>query len=195
LWVEGDDLLLDRSAFSPSLRPKLLDLQNLSISATALTEIVRRCNETLQKVVMRGVYLEPGTWEEILLAMSELPLLVDCFIETCDYGRESAHYRPSVEPSENSSSCNPTYDFFIETNRSSDVNALGDVLVRIHKNKCRLHGDSYSTPAGLEGEAQMKDSKPRARLLRAYVRKGYCIEGSESEESEDDLENELFAFE
>ncbi|RSL53410.1 hypothetical protein CEP54_010418 [Fusarium duplospermum] len=173
-----------------------LDLQDLSINASTLKTIVRQSIETLQEVVMRGVYLESGTCEEILLSMSELRLLVDFFIETCGYLEESraAHYRPSVEPFDNGSSYDPTYDLFIETNRSSDITALGDVLVRMHKNKCRLYGDSYLAPAGLEGEAEMEDAELRAKVLRAYVRKRHCIEGTESGESEDESEDELFAF-
>ena len=111
---------------------------------------------------MRGVYLESGTWEEILLAISELPLVDSFFfIETCSYSFESeaAHHRPSVlDHSEYGSSYDPTYGFLMETNRSSDIDALGDVLVRLHKNKCRLHGDSYGEAADLEVEAQMGTS-------------------------------------
>lgn len=82
----------------------------------------------------------------------------------------------------------------METNRSSDIDALGDVLVRLHKNKCRLHGDSYGEAADLEVEAQMGDIELRARLLKACVRKRFCMEESESEESEGESEDELVAF-
>ncbi|RSL85279.1 hypothetical protein CDV31_016589 [Fusarium ambrosium] len=196
LWVEGDDLLLNHSAISPSLRLKSLDLQWLSINASTLTAIVRQSIETLQRVVMRGIYLESGTWQEILSAMSELRLLVDFFIETCGYLQESraAHYRPSIGPSANGPSYDPKYYFFIETIRRRDINTLRDVLVRMHKNKRRLHGDSYLAPAGLEGEAQMGDIELRAKVLRAYYRNRHCIEGTESGESEDESEDELFAF-
>lgn len=82
----------------------------------------------------------------------------------------------------------------METNRSSDIDGLGDILVRMHKNKCRFHGDSYGEAADLEGKAQMGDIELRAKLLKAYVRKRFCIEGSESEESEGEPEDELVAF-
>lgn len=197
LWLEGDHVLLDHTAFSPSLRLNSLDLQGLTMNASVLTAIIRQSNETLQKAVMRGVYLESGTWEEILSAMSELPLLVDFFIETCGYSfePEAAHYRSSVlNHHEYESSYDLTYDFFMETKRSSDIDALGDVLVRLHKNKCRLHGDSYGEADVLKGEAQVGDLELRARLLKACVRKRFCIEGSESEELEGESGDELVAL-
>lgn len=196
LWLEGD-LILDHSAFSPSLRLKTANLESLYMHATALTAIIRQSMETLEKVVMRGVYLESGTWEEIMLAMSGLPLLVDLFIETCGYCNRTdvtSHcHRPVPGHTENGSSYDPTYDFIIETGRSGDIDALGNVLVRMHKNKCRLYGDSYGG-ADLEGGAQIGDNELGARLLKEYVRKRFGTEGSESEMSDSESEDGLIVL-
>ncbi|KAJ4168392.1 hypothetical protein NW754_002264 [Fusarium falciforme] len=146
LWLQGSDaLMLDRSAFSPSHRLRSLNLESLSMTGDAFCTIVHQSMETLERVVVRGVYLESGRWKKILLEMCKLPLLTHFYIETCGYQAEgeSAHFNPSDLGSR-------PEDSIIETTESDDLDAWRALLKRLRENKLRIHGIDYSEEDELE---------------------------------------------
>ncbi|KAH6975008.1 hypothetical protein BKA56DRAFT_589903 [Ilyonectria sp. MPI-CAGE-AT-0026] len=164
LKVEGSDsLMLDQPELSP-LRLRSLSLNSMSIPGNALAALVQQ-STALTNVVLRGVYLESGTWKEILLPMSQSPI-ISFFIQTCGYEAkgESGIFRPEDPGSRPG-------DAYIETTEEDDLDACEAVFARLRENKRQKYGSSYDEAAELERiRIEAEEVEVRWKLLNEYLR-------------------------
>ncbi|KAF5641446.1 uncharacterized protein FTJAE_4098 [Fusarium tjaetaba] len=142
LKVKGPDvLMLDSSSLEP-LTLEVLDLQSLSITGETLIALFER-SKALREVVLMGVYLESGTWVDILTALSKTSL-TDFYIETCGYQKEGdTILRVPVDHMDQANQD----DSYLETNRTEDLDACELVFARVDENMRKIHGDKYDQAA------------------------------------------------
>ncbi|RSL85082.1 hypothetical protein CEP52_016247 [Fusarium oligoseptatum] len=180
LALKGSDfLVLDDSAFPP-LHLQSLNLQSLSATSDALVSLVQQ-SPALERVIITGVYLESGTWKDILVPLSQSAIMF-FYIETCGYQMEgeSAHFRPA--------------DFadhpdapYIETTEADDIDACEAVFRRVRENKKRKYGSDYDEAADIQlKEDQRELVEFKTRVLYEYVKRQYnADEATDAEESGD----------
>ncbi|KAH7176201.1 hypothetical protein EDB81DRAFT_772111 [Dactylonectria macrodidyma] len=176
LKLKGSDILmLDQSAFSP-LCLRSLSLESLSIDGDAFTALIQQ-STALDEVILRGVYLESGTWKEILSAMSQSPI-TSFYIETCGYQREgeSADFCPPNPGSRPD-------DAYIETTEADDLDACEAVFSRLRKNKRRLYGSTYNEAADLERRsAEREQIEFKSAVLDEYLKRKFAAEEAAEED-------------
>ncbi|KAJ4085192.1 hypothetical protein NW756_008574 [Fusarium oxysporum] len=179
LKVKGPDVLvLDSSALEP-LNLEVLDLQSLSITGEALISLFQR-STALQEVVLMGVYLESGTWQEILTTLSKTTLTA-FYIETCGYQKEGdTILRVPVDPTAQANED----DSYIETNRTEDIDACELVFARVHENMRQIHGSKYDEAAAEKKRKTLhEDIIRKTGSLGEFCRRFFA----EIDEDEDDF--------
>ncbi|KAH8650448.1 hypothetical protein BGZ61DRAFT_577923 [Ilyonectria robusta] len=178
LTLQGSDvLMLDQPAIAP-LRLRSLDLQSLSITGDAFTALIQQ-SIALEDVILRGVYLESGTWKEILSAMSQLPI-TSFYIETCGYQieGENGDFRP-LSPGFRPS------DAFIETTEADDLDACEAVFSQVQENKRQIYGSKYDEAADVERRGvELRTIEMKWDALTEFMKRRYAAEVSEDESSE-----------
>ncbi|KAF9768986.1 hypothetical protein IL306_013651 [Fusarium sp. DS 682] len=176
LKVKGSDtLMLDSSAFEP-FNLELVDLQSLSVRGEALTALFQRSTR-LQEVVLMGVYLESGTWEEILTALSKTTITV-FYIETCGYQKDGDPLL--YVPTDRSDQANGD-DSYIETNRNEDIDACELVFARVHENMRKIYGSKYD-----EAAAEKKRKTQHDDIVRKTASLGEFFRRFMAEMSDED---------
>ncbi|KAF5667068.1 hypothetical protein FHETE_5771 [Fusarium heterosporum] len=154
LAVEASDVLdLDSSSLA-SFRLQRLYLSGASPTAVAFVNLFRR-STALCEVILRGVYIGSGTWEEALSALSQTSITY-FYIETCGYQMEgeSSIFIPADDGEQSGGDCS-----CIETNRAADLEACESVFARVHQNMRRIHGDSYDEVAAEENRKTQHGGK------------------------------------
>lgn len=178
LTLQGSDvLMLDQPAIAP-LRLRSLDLQSLSITGDAFTALIQQ-SIALEDVILRGVYLESGTWKEILSAMSQLPI-TSFYIETCGYQieGENGDFRP-LSPGFRPS------DAFIETTEADDLDACEAVFSQVQENKRQIYGSKYDEAADVERRGvELRTIEMKWDALTEFMKRRHAAEVSEDESSE-----------
>ncbi|KAF4946642.1 hypothetical protein FGADI_11031 [Fusarium gaditjirri] len=174
-------LVLDSSTVEP-LNLEVLELQSLSISGEALISLFERSTE-LRDVVLMGVYLESGTWIEVLTALSKTTL-TSFYIETCGYQKEGetvlrVPINPTAQAKED--------DSYVETNRAEDIDACELVFSRIHENMRKIHGSRYDQAAAEEKREILRQDIIRKTgslgdFCRSYMADVAADEAGESSE-------------
>ncbi|KLP01959.1 uncharacterized protein Y057_7803 [Fusarium fujikuroi] len=195
LKVKGPDVLvLDSSSLEP-LTLEVLDLQSLSITGEALIALFQR-STALREVVLMGVYLESGTWVDILTALSKTTL-TEFYIEICGYQKDGETIlRVPVNPTAQAKQD----DSYVETNRAEDIDACDLVFARVHENMRKLHGSRYDQQAAeKKREILHEDIIRKTGSLGEFCRRFFAEieqeedtdddEDSSEIESEDDGEN------
>ncbi|CVK94926.1 uncharacterized protein FMAN_13206 [Fusarium mangiferae] len=195
LKVKGPDVLvLDSSSLEP-LTLEVLDLQSLSITGETLIALFQR-STALREVVLMGVYLESGTWVDILTALSKTTL-TEFYIETCGYQKDGETIlRVPVNPTAQAKQD----DSYVETNCAEDIDACDLVFARVHENMRKLHGSRYDQAAAeKKREVLHEDIIRKTGSLGEFCRRFFAEieqeedtdeDGDSSEtESEDDGEN------
>jgi hypothetical protein len=182
LKVKGPDVLvLDSSALEP-LNLELVDLQSLSITGGALTALFQR-STALREVVLMGVYLESGTWEEILTALSKTTISA-FYIETCGYQKEGDALQ--YVPTDRSDQVNGE-DSYIETNRTEDIDACELVFARVHENMRKIYGSRYDQAAAeRKRKTQHDDIVRKTASLGEFFRRFMAEMSDEGDTSEMD---------
>ncbi|KAL6362226.1 hypothetical protein LRP88_04303 [Fusarium phalaenopsidis] len=188
LALKGSDILvLDESAFPP-LRLQSLSLQSLSAASGALASLVRQ-SPALERVLMTGVYLESGTWKEILVPLAQSQIMF-FFIETCGYEMEgvSAHFRPP-------DFANHPDAAYIETTEAGDLDACEAVFERVRENKKQKYGSDYNEVADIKLKEDQRDLiEFKTRVLYQYFKRqsnvGEAADAEESGESESMTDSE-----
>jgi hypothetical protein len=183
LKVKGPDVLvLDSSSLEP-LTLEVVDLQSLSITGEALIDLFQR-STALREVVLMGVYLESGTWVDILTALSKTTL-THFYIETCGYQKEGdTLLRVPVDQMDQAKQD----DSYIETNRAEDLDACELVFARVHENMRKIHGDKYDQAAAeKKREILHQDIIRKTGSLGEFCRRFFAE--IEQEEISDDDEN------
>ncbi|EWY84163.1 hypothetical protein FOYG_13931 [Fusarium oxysporum NRRL 32931] len=183
LKVKGPDVLvLDSSALDP-LSLEVLDLQSLSITGEALISLFER-STVLREVVLMGVYLESGTWQEILTTLSKTRLTA-FYIETCGYQKEGdtiLHVPVNLTNQANED------DSYIETNRTEDIDACELVFARVHENMRQIYGSKYDEAAAEEKRKTLhEDIIRKTGSLGEFCRRFFA----EIEEDEDGDSSEI----
>ncbi|KAF5967679.1 hypothetical protein FCOIX_11806 [Fusarium coicis] len=183
LKVKGPDVLvLDSSSLEP-LTLEVVDLQSLSITGEALIDLFQR-STALREVVLMGVYLESGTWVDILTALSKTTL-TDFYIETCGYQKEGdTILRVPVDQMDQTSQD----DSYIETNRAEDLEACELVFARVHENMRKIHGDKYDEAAAeKKREILHQDIIRKTGSLGEFCRRFFAeIEQEEDSDGDED---------
>lgn len=181
LTVNGSvGLMLDQPELSP-LHLRSLNLNSMSIPGNTLTALIHQ-STALSDVVLRGVYLESGTWKKILLAMSQSPI-ISFFIQTCGYEMEgeSGVFRPEDPGSRPS-------DAYIETTEADDLDACEAVFTRLRENKRQKYGSNYDEHADLERRRiEPEEVKVRWEMLDEHLRTIFARRVSEDDSSHDEI--------
>ncbi|KAH6995368.1 hypothetical protein EDB80DRAFT_729027 [Ilyonectria destructans] len=181
LTVKGSDILmLDHPELSP-LRLRSLNLNSMSIPGNTFTALIQQ-STALSDVVLGGVYLESGTWKEILLAMSQSPILSFC-IETCGYEMqgESGVFRPEDPGSRPS-------DAYIETTQADDLDACEAVFKRVRENKRQKYGSDYDEGADLESRRiEAEELEVKWEMINEHLRTVTARQVSEDDSSHDEI--------
>ncbi|KAF5588638.1 hypothetical protein FPANT_6556 [Fusarium pseudoanthophilum] len=185
LKVKGPDVLvLDLLSLEP-LTLEVLDLQSLSITGEALIALFER-STALREVVLMGVYLESGTWVDILTALSKTTL-TDFYIETCGYQKEGdTILRVPINQMDQANQD----DSYIETNRSEDLDACELVFARVHENMRKIHGDKYDEAAAEKKREMLhQDIIRKTGSLGEFCRR-FFAEIEQEEDSDEDEDSE-----
>ncbi|PNP76049.1 hypothetical protein FNYG_10607 [Fusarium nygamai] len=187
LKVKGPDVLvLDSSSLEP-LTLEVVDLQSLSITGETLIDLFQR-STALREVVLMGVYLESGTWVDILTALSKTTLTA-FYIETCGYQKEGdTILRVPVDPMDQANQD----DSYIETNRAEDLDACELVFARVHENMRRIHGDKYDQAAAeKKREILHQDIIRKTGSLGEFCRRFFAEIEQEEDSDEDEDSDEI----
>ncbi|KAF5529259.1 hypothetical protein FNAPI_13934, partial [Fusarium napiforme] len=185
LKVKGPDVLvLDLLSLEP-LTLEVLDLQSLSITGEALIALFER-STALREVVLMGVYLESGTWVDILTALSKTTL-TDFYIETCGYQKEGdTMLRVPIDQMDQANQD----DSYIETNRAEDLDACELVFARVHENMRKIHGDKYDEAAAeKKRETLHQDIIRKTGSLGEFCRR-FFAEIEQEDDSDDDEDSD-----
>jgi hypothetical protein len=77
-----------------------LYLARVAISAESLLSLVEQCKEPLKRIALERVELNSGTWETVLIRMSQLPSLGYIYIDGVGYSTtgKSSHLVPRQLP-------------------------------------------------------------------------------------------------
>lgn len=113
---------------SPSLRS--LYLGGVSISSNVLLLLLNQSAKKIKYINFWLVKLKSGTWQQVLLHMCTLPLLLDINIDYSGYSPtgSSSHLAGRLPPS-------PEYRPNIETENSFDLPALGVLQRQVNSNR------------------------------------------------------------
>lgn len=181
LKVEGSEsLVLDQPELSP-LRLRSLSLNSMSMPGNALAALVQQ-STALTNVVLRGVYLESGTWKEILLPISQSPI-ISFFIQSCGYEAEgeSGIFCPEDPGSR-------LGDAYIETTQEDDLDACDAVFTRLQENKRQKYGSSYDEAAELERiRIEAGELEVRWKFLNEHLRTTFAGQATEDDSSHDEI--------
>ncbi|KAL2678372.1 hypothetical protein Neosp_009118 [[Neocosmospora] mangrovei] len=185
LAVEGSDaLLLGEPAFPP-LHLKSLDLQSLSTTGSALVSLIQQ-SPVLERVIFNGVYLESGTWSEILLPITQSSITF-FYIETCGYQRDgqSAEFRsPDL--------ANRPDAPYIETIEADDLDACEAVFARVRENKRQKYGSVYDEAMDIElKESQKELIKLKTEVLFEFVKRRFAADDTEDAEASADWSDSM----
>lgn len=165
LQVRGSDVLRLTPASMSQFHLKELQLDSVSVSGKVLAKLFAQSPD-IQKVNIRGVFLEGDTWEEPLKVLSKSRIKM-LWIETCAYhgDGESGQYAP-----EELRFAKTGNESFIASLRPEDHEALELVFKRIHQNMRQIKGDSYDeVAADLLRERQKDEISHKMRSMDDLV--------------------------
>ncbi|KAI1042107.1 hypothetical protein LB505_007212 [Fusarium chuoi] len=169
---------------------EVLDLQSLSITGESLIALFQR-STALREVVLMGVYLESGTWVDILTALSKTTL-TEFYIETCGYQKDGETIlRVPVNPTAQAKQD----DSYVETNRAEDIDACDLVFARVHENMRKLYGSRYDQAAAeKKREVLHEDIIRKTGSLGEFCRRFFAeieqVEDTDEDEDSSELDSE-----
>jgi hypothetical protein len=75
-------------------------LARVAISSESLLSLVKQCKNSLRRIALERVELNDGTWEQVLMKMSQLPSLQYIYIDAIGYSAtgDSSHLAPRQLP-------------------------------------------------------------------------------------------------
>jgi hypothetical protein len=131
LQISSNDILnLDDLDFSSLDHLHILYLSDTAISSENFLSLIERCSETMSRIEFLRVELNSGTWQDILVQISQLRSLRYFHIDSSGYSQtgQSSHLAPGLLP--------PLDDpQDIETHNFLDYNALGNVQRKVNANR------------------------------------------------------------
>lgn len=188
--MKGPDVLVLDSLSLEPLTLEVLDLQSLSITGESLIALFQR-STALREVVLMGVYLESGTWVDILTALSKTTL-TEFYIETCGYQKDGETIlRVPVNPTAQAKQD----DSYVETNRAEDIDACDLVFARVHENMRKLYGSRYDQAAAeKKREVLHEDIIRKTGSLGEFCRRFFAeieqVEDTDEDEDSSELDSE-----
>lgn len=121
---------IDFLAFPYSLCLRFLCLGGVSISSDILLLLLDQSAKRIRYINFWLIKLKSGTWQQVLLHMCKLPLLLDINIDFGGYSTtgSSSHLASRIAP-------DPQYRPNIETENSLDFSALGVLQRQVNSNR------------------------------------------------------------
>ncbi|KAF4990837.1 hypothetical protein FGRMN_8218 [Fusarium graminum] len=165
LAVKGSDVLKLDNASLAAFRLQRLNLNDVIPTSDALISLFKR-SAGLREVVLQGICISSGTWEDILSALSKTSI-TSFYIETCGYQQEGESalnypFDPSEQPNGDSN--------YIETNRPGDIDACESVFMRVHENMRQIYGSRYDEAAAeRRRKAQHGEIEVKMESLSVFI--------------------------
>jgi len=121
-------LTLHNLDFSSLNRLHTLQIKGAAISCEDILSLMDICSEAMCRIRLNDVQLRSGTWEDVLLRISQLPSVQWFRLSWCGYARdgESSHLIPPLGPSVN---------HYIASTHTADYAALRDLKQKVNDNR------------------------------------------------------------